>query len=803
MITVIRQTKVTVKILNNNWKSRKTLEFDKILGLLATVCPTDGAKKKAMELCPADDETEARNRLHKVSDAKEMMVLRGMPSFGQIKDVDVLLDKADKGASLSLRELLDVANVLRTVRSLTDYPGDRSNTENSLTEIFGRLLSNRRLEDRIYRSIISEDMVADDASPVLSDIRRKIKQANTQIKDMLSKYTSGAYSQYLQENIVTQRGGRYVVPVKAEYRNEIKGLVHDTSASGATLFVEPVGVVEANNKLRELEAAEEHEIERILAELSALVSGFSPELRLDYQNITYLAFIFGCAELSYKMNAVEPEIREKREVNFVRARHPLLKAEKTVPVTITLGDSYSMLVITGPNTGGKTVSLKTLGLFAMMAQAGLHIPCDDGSYTCIFDEIFSDIGDEQSIEQSLSTFSAHMVGIVRILDEMTSKSLVLMDELGAGTDPVEGAALAVSILETVHESGALCAATTHYAELKAFAIESEGVCNASCEFDVNTLKPTYRLIIGAPGKSMAFAISEHLGLSHSVIERAKRHVDGETKQFERVIEELDKSRFELDSELEGARQIRIDLQKEKEEAERTLNERIGNSEREAENMLKKARTTLEGARASVEYIFQELDQIKKEKDSADFGTKYQSVKQNVRQKLKELDDKVNPIEQNDDEDYELPRPLQAGDNVIHRDFGTEGIVISVDSKGNCVVQMGNLKSKINENKLRLSDKKKDKKKETVGSYKAVVSRDFKSTLDVRGQTGDDAWFMVDKYLDDAKVAKINSVTILHGKGTGALRKALWTYFKRDSRIASFRAGQYGEGDYGVTVIELK
>ena len=790
--------------MENSWKSIKTLEFDKVRELLASVCPTEGAKALAAELEPASNEDEARRRLKNTTDAKEMMVLRGMPSFGQIKNIEGLLEGADKGATLNCRDLLDVANVLRTVRYLMDYPSERNTTETTLTELFGRLMPNRMLEDRICRSIISEEMVADEASPLLSDIRRKIKQANNSIKEMLQKYVSGAYSQYLQENIVTTRGGRYVIPVKAEYRGEIKGLVHDTSSSGATLFIEPIAVVEANNKLRELESAEEHEIDRILAELSAAVSNFSAELRLNYINITQLAYIFGCAELSYKMNATEPEIQKKREVCFIKARHPLMELrKKVVPVTISLGEDYTMLVITGPNTGGKTVSLKTLGLFAMMAQSGLHIPCEEGSYTCVFDEIYSDIGDEQSIEQNLSTFSAHMVGIVRILEDMTPRSLVLLDELGAGTDPVEGAALAVSILETVLASGALCAATTHYAELKAFAIEPDGVCNGSCEFDVQTLKPTYRLIIGAPGKSMAFAISEHLGLSAEIIDRAKKHVNPETRSFERVIEKLDKSRFELDSELEGARQIRLDLEKKKAETEKALDEKVGRSEREAENMLRKARTTLEGARASVEYIFQELDQIRKEKDASDFSEKYQSVKQDVRKRLKDLDDTVNPVDLADDEEYVLPRPLKAGDIVIHRDFGTEGTVVSTDGKGYATVQMGNIKSRISESKLKLSDKKAEKKKDPKASYKATVSRDFKATIDVRGQTGDDAWYLIDKYIDDANVASVKSVTILHGKGTGALRKALWNYFKKDPRIDSFRAGQYGEGDYGVTILDLK
>lgn len=790
-------------ILNNEWKSIKALEFDKVRRLLSEHCPTEGSRALALSLLPLDDEREITLRLRRVSDAKEMMVTRGMPPTGQVRDVSEILERADKGASLSLRDLLDAANVLRTARSLRDYPGDLSLNETTLNELFERLMPDRRLEDRIYRTVISEEAVADDASPALADIRRRIRQANNAVRDMLQKYISGAYSKYLQENIVTQRGGRWVIPVKAEHRADVQGLVHDTSASGATLFIEPMALVEQNNRIRELQVMEGHEIERIISELSALLAASSRQISLNYDNITLLAFIFGCAQFSYDIDATEPVIGRGREIMLKRARHPLLDRKKTVPVTVGVGGDYRMLVITGPNTGGKTVSLKTIGLFCMMAQAGLHIPCESGSTVCVSDEIYCDIGDEQSIEQSLSTFSSHMVSIVEILGRMTPDSLVLIDELGAGTDPVEGAALAVAILERILATGALCAATTHYAELKAFAVDTPGVSNASCEFDIRTLRPTYKLVIGAPGKSMAFAISEHLGLSPEIIGRAKEHVDPQTRSFERVIEKLDSSRSELDNELEIARRIRTELEEEKKRTERELEERDGKSRREAEDMLRKAKTTLEGARASVEYIFRELDEIKKSKDQKNFASKYQSVRQDVRKRLSELDDEVNPVMSVDDADYELPRPLEAGDFVIHRTLGTEGTVISVDNKGNATVQLGAVKTRIPVGKLRLADKQPEKKKDPVGSFHSSLSRDFKATLDVRGLTGDDAWFLCDKYLDDAKIASVNSVTILHGKGTGALRKAIWNYLKADSRVSSFRAGQYGEGDYGVTVVELK
>ena len=784
--------------------SQKTLEFDKIKKLLADACPTKGAADMALSLEPYTDRDDVIKKQKETSAAKDLALVKGMPSFFHVEDIGRICDAADKSATLSPADLLTVASHLRCASSLLEYIRENKQFDTVLDEVFERLITNRRLEERISRSIISVDLIADDASPALADIRRNLKRAAANIRESLQKYTSGTYSKYLQENIVTMRGGRYVIPVKVEYRNEIKGLLHDTSASGATLFIEPASVVEANNAIRELESREKFEIDRILAELSANVSVFSRELRLNYQNITDLAFAFGCGELSCRMNAVSPRISEGRELHLINARHPLLDPVKTVPITIELGDEYRMMVITGPNTGGKTVSLKTTGLFPMMAQAGLHIPCREESVVPVFDNIFADIGDEQSIEQSLSTFSAHLAGIVSIMDKFTPDSLVLFDELGAGTDPVEGAALAEAILERVLSRGALAAATTHYAELKAFALETEGVTNASCEFDVKTLRPTYKLIIGTPGKSNAFAISERLGLPESVITRAKHLVDAESRQFESVIEKLDSMRFELEREREALNAVRAEAERKSKEADekyKTVNEQAERIRTEAE---KKAKQILDGARVSAEYVFDELDKVKKAQEKKNFGQTLASAKKDVRGTIRRADDEVNPVYE-DDEDYVLPRPLKKGDHVIHRTMGTKGILADdPDKKGNCMVQMGNMKTRINVDKLRLDESAKpEKKKDPLGSYSAKVSRDFKATCDVRGMTGDDAWFVVDKYLDEATVAHVKSVTILHGKGTGALRAALWSYFKKDKRIENFRAGQYGEGDYGVTVVELK
>ncbi len=785
-------------------KNLYTLEFDKIRELLARHAATDGAKAAARELEPSDDIDEVRLRQRRTADAKLLAGQKGNPSFSSVKDVSAACERADKGATLTTRELLDCAAVLSCTRSLIDYYKSNKITETSLDEIFERLIPEKEIELRITRSIVAEDMISDDASPALAEIRHSIRKTNSKIVDLMQKYTQGGnYSKYLQENIVTTRGGRFVIPVKSEYRSAVPGLVHDTSASGATLFIEPMSVVQANNDLRELQSKEEYEIERILHELSGLVSSVSGVILLNYSNITYLAFVFACSELAYEMKAVEPTVSEKGAVKLERCRHPLI-GEKAVPVTIELGGAWSMLVITGPNTGGKTVSLKTLGLFCMMAQAGLQLPCSSASVR-VFDDIYSDIGDEQSIEQSLSTFSSHMVGIVDILKCMTDRSLVLFDELGSGTDPVEGAALAMSILEEVLGSGALCAATTHYAELKAFAIERDGVCNACCEFDIETLKPTYKLIIGAPGKSNAFAISERLGLPHSIVERAGGYVDNTSRSFENVIEKLEAERLKLQNERDEAERLRREYESFKEKSEAELREKLAGAEEEARRAREKARSIVDSARATGDFILKQLDDAKKAQDKKNFGEVLQNSKKNIRNEVKSYMDKNR--EEPEDDGYVLPRPLRKGDDVEHRTLGTRGTLLEdPDKKGNVTVQMGILKTKFNVSQLKLLDSVSVGTKEKTGSekaYRAAVSRSFRPELDVRGMLGEDACYTVDKYIDEAIVAHVYSVTVIHGKGTGALRNAIWAFLKGDKRIESFRAGQYGEGDYGVTVIDIK
>ena len=785
-----------------NQKAIYTLEFDKIREMLAGISQTEGAAALARRLEPSSDIDKVRVRQQHTTDAKLLIGLKGLPSFGHIKDIRESVERANKDAVLSLRELLDCAAVLSTARGLCDYVKGEKTPTTSLAELFDRLIPNRALEEKIKRSIIADDFVADEASPALAEIRRKKRATDARIKDILQKYVSGQ-SKYLQENIVTSRGGRFVIPVKAEYRNEVKGLIHDTSSSGATLFIEPMAVVDANNELRELDAKEEHEIERILRDLSAGVAVSGDALSLNYLNITELAFIFACAELSYQMNAAAPKISDRQLIELYRARHPLLDKDKVVPISISLGGKQQMVVITGPNTGGKTVTLKTVGLYALMAQAGLHVPADDTTTIGVFDEVFSDIGDEQSIEQSLSTFSAHMKSIVTIIDKMTEKSLVLFDELGAGTDPVEGAALATAILEETRMSKALCAATTHYAELKAYALETDGVVNASCEFNVETLRPTYRLIVGTPGKSNAFAISEKLGLSPVIVKRAERLVDTGSRNFDAVISKLEETRTELEKEKAAAEKASRDFDEYKKKTEAELRKKLATAESDADKMRKKAQELLDGARATSDYVMTRLEEAKR----AENAEKLAEAKKNIRQRVREYDDHMNPVTSADsDEDYVLPRALVKGDNVIHRNLGTRGILLDApDKNGNANAKFGNVKMRVNTKDLRLIEDAENADKATaraVAKVRSEVTKNFSLECDVRGMTGEEAWAVVDRYIDSAIVAGVHSATVIHGKGTGALRAALWQRFKGDRRIKTFRAGAYGEGDYGVTVIEV-
>ncbi len=794
--------------MNFSQKTIQTLEFDKICRMLADCAPTEGARSRALTLTPSSDPVEVKRRLTRTTDAKRLCDAKGMPPFSSVQDLSEACERAVKGAMLNTRELLEVARLFRVARGLSDYLNNNKPFATSLDEIFGRLLSNRYLEDRISRAIIAEDMIADEASPALADIRRKIREANNKIKETLQHYISGSYSKILQENLVTMRGGRYVIPVKVECKNEIKGLIHDTSSTGATIFVEPMAVVDANNELRMLQSKEEHEIERILYEFSSEVSAASESLRLNYLNITELAFYFACAELSYRMKGNEPTITDARALSFKRSRHPLIDPERVVPTNIAMGNGCDTLIITGPNTGGKTVTLKTLGLFALMTQSGLHIPCDPESYICIFDKILVDLGDEQSIEQSLSTFSSHMVNIVSVINKVNDRSLCLFDELGAGTDPVEGAALAIAVIEHVRAAGAMCAATTHYTELKTFALDTEGVQNASCEFDVTTLKPTYRLMIGTPGKSNAFAISSKLGLPDHVIERARTHINTDHQKFEEVIEQLEKTRLEADRAREEAFALKAEYERQKANAEREMKAKFARMQKDTENDRKRALQMLESARASSEFVFAQLEKAKKAEEAGKLSEELDGTRRAVRQMLRESDDRINPVEEKKNDTYVLPRALRKGDRVYIVNIDKEGTLLEdPDKSGNVMVQAGILKTRTKVKNLQLIEEtvqvQSSKGKVAASQYRVSVNRDFRDELDLRGRLGDEGWQLTDKYLDEAIVAGFTKVRIIHGKGTGALKKAIWERLRRDSRVKTFAMAAYGEGDGGVTVVELK
>ncbi len=790
-------------------KTQSILEYDKILSALSGCCSTEGAKSLALRLTPTDDREVVKRRLAYTTDARRLLDHKGYPAIEAFSDVPESGERAEKGATLSTVELLHVASLLRSVKVCQDYIRVDKRFDTVLDEVFERLLPNAYLEREITRCILGPETIADEASPELSHIRRAIRNAHNRIKDSLQSYVTGSRQKALQDNLVTMRDGRYVVPVKQEYKNEVKGIIHDTSSSGATVFIEPMAVVDANNELRTLEIKEQREIDRILATLSASCADCATSLRLNYENLVDLSFYFACATLSQKMDGTEPHIESKRLIDLKQARHPLIDRDKVVPVSVSLGKEYDTLIITGPNTGGKTVTLKTMGLFAAMTQSGLHIPCNDGSSMGIFDAILADIGDEQSIEESLSTFSSHMVTIVDILGSVTDASLVLFDELGSGTDPIEGAALATAILEETQGRGALTAATTHYTELKMYALDTPRVSNASCEFDVETLRPTYRLVVGTPGKSNAFAISEKLGIPPHIVSRAKGMVSGEDQRFEHIIEELEATRFHLDKERETAERLRKEYEIFKRESEIRLKEKTKETEAAMKRDRDKARNLLDNARISSEFVFRQMEDLRKKQDSKNLAKELEEARRQVREQLRGSEkawDSVSFEEPEIGEAYKLPRPLKVGDKIYIVTYHSEGEVTNL-LKGDMVeVKAGILRGKVAIKDIRLlSDMKKVEKEKPKSTSKVERGgvQHFKMELDIRGRYGDDGWFEVDRYLDEAVLSGMESVRIVHGKGTGALKQAIWRELKGDPRVKSFRLGNLGEGDSGVTVVTLK
>lgn len=793
-------------------RHQKALELDKILEMLSELATCEDAKAQALELTPATALYDAQALINQTNAAHILLAKFGGPSFGAIKNVNSSLARAGAGGVLTMRELLDIAEVLRVIRSLYDWRFSQPGADSPLDVYFSSLVPNRMLEDKITTSIVSEDEMSDLASRTLADIRRKIRNQSQSIREKLEGMVrSGYYQKILQDAIITQRNGRFVVPVKAEHRGEVPGLVHDTSGSGATVFVEPMAVVEANNEIRVLQGKEKEEIERILCELSAEAGGYADTIRHNYESLVELNLIFAKAQLGYKMKASLPILNTEGKTDLKKARHPLLDPNKVVATDINLGIDFDTLVITGPNTGGKTVSIKTLGLITLMAACGLLIPCADESRVCIYEKVFADIGDEQSIEQSLSTFSSHMVNIVDILEKSDDRSLVLIDELGAGTDPVEGAALATAILERLHINGAKIAATTHYAELKTYALQTDRVQNACCEFNVNTLRPTYRLLIGVPGRSNAFAISEKLGMDVQIIERAKEFVSEESSRFEDVVDSLEHSRLEMEGEKSEAEKVKREYEEKLKLAEQKLKDADELLQKEYEKAQSEALKISEKARREANSLLVEVDNLRREmKATKDAGELARKAKAEMKKGLSNLDIAINPVTTSlyEDDDYVLPRDPVAGDTVFLVDLGKEASVLSGrDKRDQIEVQAGNMRMRVKLDRIRLVEKKKTAPKTPIMTRnrgtESRMTASADNRCDLRGMTSDEAIFTLEAFIDSMLRTAISEFTVIHGKGTGVLRKEVQKYLKNCKFVKSYRLGVYGEGEDGVTIVTLK
>lgn len=791
-------------------KYLRTLELDKILEMLADLTSNEETRKMALAVRPDNDLGRVRYECLKTSQAFSLSVQFGTPPFSNFRDITTIAARAKSGAVISLRDLMDIAAMLRQIKGLADWYGHCENIETELNYLFSRLAPNDWLLEKLERSIISDNEISDAASPELAAIRRKINRAGMQLRETLDKMVKNKTTQqYLQESSVTIRDGRFVLPVKSEYRGQVSGLIHDTSATGQTIFIEPMAIVEANNDIRILEGKEQEEIERIIRELCRECGDYADVLCENYKICTELNLYFAKSSLAARLNCSLPEITDDGKMNLKKARHPLIDRKKAVPVNISLGNEYSTLIITGPNTGGKTVALKTAGLLSAMTMCGLMIPVADGSSISVFEHILADIGDSQSIEQNLSTFSAHTNKVIEILETADEKSLVLLDELGSGTDPVEGAALAVSVIRRLMMSGAKVMVTTHYQELKVFAIDSPDVENASCEFDIETLRPTYRLIVGSPGKSNAFAISESLGMPSDIIEDAKSRISEADSRLEEVIGKLEASRLELERQKEEISRLKAQaleheniLRKEREELEKTKAD-------ELEKARMRAMTIIEQTKAESNELITELEQLKKEKDKKNFGESVSGVKSRSKQSFNKMYDTANPVDRHDpNADYVLPRKLKRGDTVYVVDLQRKGIV-SGDPDGSdfVFVQMGVMKTKMNISRLRLEEPEKvtykNKPSRKVGKIGVKAERRGKMELDIRGCACDDGVYQLDAFIDRAVMSNISMVTIIHGKGTGVLRQAVQSRLKSHPSVKSYRSGVFGEGEDGVTIAELK
>ena len=788
----------------------KTLEFDKILDKLSSFTESEAVKKQILALSPFDSLSEAQNAQRETSEAVNTSLKLGNPPVNfSVRDITGAVKRSEIGGLLNPADLIAVSRLLYVARRIKSYLSDAGDDAEILHGLGDSIITAKPLEESINSKILSETEIADDASADLSQIRRKIKTLNAKIRESLDNMIrSETYKKYLQDPIVTIRSDRYVLPVKSEYRAEVHGIVHDTSRGGGTLFIEPMSVVNLNNEIRDLLNKEELEIEKILAELSAEVSESSGIILADYHIVTRLDFIFCKAKLSFDMKGTEPILNDKGIVKFKKARHPLIAKDKVVANDISLGDGYNTLVITGPNTGGKTVTLKTIGLFSIMAAAGLHIPVNDESHAALFKKFFADIGDEQSIEQSLSTFSSHMVKIVKIIEEVDCDSLALFDELGAGTDPTEGAALAISVLEHIRAFGASTVATTHYSELKVFALTTDGVENASCEFDVDSLQPTYRLLIGVPGKSNAFAISKRLGLSDAVISRAYEILSDEDVKFEDVITDLEQSRREAESERAYAKRMKQELSDLKAEIEAERKKVKESKARILEDARREAKIIIMDAKEESNAIIKDLERMRIEGKTQNINEKVQKSRDKLKKHEESIDKQMKKSAQPRKTYREPLKNLKIGETVKLIDMDQIATILKLpDSKGMVRIQAGIMKTEVHISNLeRVKDNSaKDLADKYVRNTNAYQSKtkNVSTEVDVRGQLPEEALMNVEKFIDDCYLAGISPVTIIHGKGTGVLRQAVSEMLRRSKYVKSYRPGKFGEGEMGVTVVELK
>lgn len=789
-----------------NEKALRILEYNKIIDMLCESTVSGMGRDIALDLKPSNDLNEIKELLQETTEAVNLLLKKGNIPISGVQDIRMPLKKVKLGSTLEPGELLKVADTLRAARRLKSFMNeDRGEESFPIIEYYIETLSPyKSIEESIGSAIISEEEISDNASPQLHSIRRKIKEKTASMREKLNHMISSpAYQKYLQDPIITVRGDRHVIPVKQEFRGNIPGIVHDQSASGATLFIEPMAIVEMNNDVKKLKLDEENEIERILRELTALIDEKYDSIKINMEILATLDFIFAKAKFSLELRCTEPRVNSQGIVNIKKARHPLLKAEVVVPIDIYVGETFNTLVITGPNTGGKTVTLKTIGLLTLMAQSGLHIPANDYSEVAVFDEVFADIGDEQSIEQSLSTFSSHMTNIVSILEQVTSNSLVLFDELGAGTDPTEGAALAMSILELLHKKNIRTAATTHYSELKIYALTTEGICNASVEFDVATLRPTYKLLIGIPGKSNAFEISRKLGLSDTVIKRAKEFMSQDDVKFEDLIKSLEDDKRKAEEERDTAARLKFELEKAKGEMDRKLEKLEAQKDRIVREAQREALEIVRNSKEEAEELIKELrDAIQKENEEK--AAMIEKSRLKVRQREDALEDKMGEALFKKTSSAP-PKNIKIGMSVKIVNLDQKGSVLTLpDEEGNLTVQAGIMKINVNVNNLKVVEEEKEKPKKS-GNVKvsSAKARSVATQIDLRGQTLDEALMNVDKYLDDAYLGSLPQVTIIHGKGTGVLRAGIMQLLKSHSHVKSYRSGGFGEGGIGATIVEIK